>query len=116
VVRTNSTEADVSDEFEPGPDDVQALVDEIGVDPVEKDRDWNAQIWIPEYAEPILGGEIFESLESRLSAIPGIERLAWEDREVFLVRVAKGIDLEDVRRRAVDVVRGAIRDAGHEVP
>ena len=106
----------MSDEWEVGPGDVQALIDEIGVDPVDGDRDWNAQIWIPEYAEPILGREIFDGLEARLGAIPGIERLAWEDREVFLARVAKGTDLDDVRGHAVDVVRGAIRDAGHDVP
>jgi hypothetical protein len=106
----------MSDEWETGPDEVRALIDEIGVDPVDGDRDWNAQIWIPEYAEPILGGEIFESLEARLGAIPGIERLVWEDREVFLARVANGTDLEDVRQHVVDAVRGAIRDAGHDVP
>jgi hypothetical protein len=109
-------EAGMSDDWHVGPDDVRALIDEIGVDPVDDDREWNAQIWIPEYAEPVLGRDIFESLEARLGAIPGIERLAWEDREVFLARVAKGTSIEDVQRLAVDAVRGAIRDAGHDVP
>jgi hypothetical protein len=106
----------MSDAWEVGPDEVQALVDEIGVDPIDGDRDWNAQIWIPEYAEPVLGREIFDSLEARLRAIPGVERLVWEDREVFLARVAKNTELEDVRRHAVDAVRAAIRDAGRDVP
>jgi hypothetical protein len=106
----------MSDEWEAGHDEIQSLIDEIAVDAVERDHDWNAQIWIPEYAEPVLGGEIFDALEARLGAIPGIEQLAWEDREVFLVRVATGTSLEDVRRHAVDVMRGAIRDAGHDVP
>ena len=106
----------MSDDWKVGPDDIQALIDEIGVEPVEGDHDWNAQIWIPEYGEPVLGGEIFDSLEGRLGAIPGIERLGWEDREVFLARLAEGTSLEDIRSHVVNVVRGAIRDAGHDVP
>ncbi len=98
-----------------GPDVIQALIEEVGVDPMEGDPDWNAQIWIPEYAEPVLGQELFEGLEARLRAIPGVERLAWEDREVFLVRVARGTNLEDVQAHAVATVKSAVHDAGHAV-
>jgi hypothetical protein len=105
----------MADEWHVDAEDVRALIDEIDVDAVDS-GEWNARIWIPEYAEPVLGGELFESLEARLAAIPAIERLVWEDREVFLARTTPGADLEDLKQRVLDVMRGAVNDAGHAVP
>ena len=106
----------MSDEFAPEPEDIQALLDELDVSEREGDRDWNYEFWIPEYAEPILGQEIFESLEGRFRAIPGIERLAWEDREVFLARVAGGTSREFLLEQVSDIMRAAVTEAGHRLP
>ena len=106
----------MNDEFAPEPDDIRALIEEIDVEAVEGDRDWNYQLWIPEYAEPILGEAIFKSLEGRLAAIPGVERLGWEDREVFLARVARGTSPDDLRRHVTEIVRAAVVEAGHALP
>ena len=106
----------MEDDEEIGPDDIRALIDEIGVERIVGDWDWNAQIWIPEYAEPILGEDLFQELEPRLAALSGIERLAWEDREVFLARLAKGTDWTALQAQVVDVVSGLVREAGHAVP
>jgi len=97
-----------------GPADDDALpLDEIGVDPVDP-ADYagrfNATIWIPEGAEVVLGEERFEELPGRLAKLKGVENLVHEDREVFLIRVADGQDLDELRRRVVGVVR-RLRDA-----
>lgn len=106
----------MADEFEVGPEEVHALIDEIDVGAIDRDRDWNAEIWVPESAEAILGEELFVGLEARPAAVPGIERLAWEDREVFLAHVARGTDLGELKTRVVDVVRGSVAAAGHTLP
>jgi hypothetical protein len=106
----------MADEFEVAPEDVHALIDEIDVGKIEKDADWNVEIWIPEYAEAVLGEEPFAGLEAQLAGLPGVERLAWEDREVFLARVAAGTDLDELKTHVVDVVRGAVVEAGHRLP
>jgi hypothetical protein len=106
----------MSDDFAPEPDDIRALIEETDVDAREGDRDWNYQFWIPEYAEPILGEAIFQSLEGRLAAIPGVERLGWEDREVFLARVTPDTTAGELRRQVAEVVRGAVVEAGYELP
>ena len=88
-------------------------LDEVAVDPYDGDR-WNAQIWIPEGAEAVLGTERFERLETQIRRLKGVEDLAWEDREVMLVRVAPGTDPEDLRRRVVAVLRRARKSAETE--
>ena len=85
-------------------------LDEVAVDPYDGDP-WNAQIWIPEGAEAVLGTELFERLGERIGRLKGIEELAWEDREVMLVRLAPGTDTEDVRRRVVSILRRARKAA-----
>ena len=88
----------VVDEDDPLP------LDEIGVDPYDDER-FNAQIWIPEGAEAVLGEARFVALQDRFAKLKGIEEVVHEDREVFLVRVAKDRDLEAVRNSVVGVVR-----------
>ena len=85
-------------------------LDEVAVDPYDGDP-WNAQIWIPEGAEAVLGTERFERLGDRILRLKGVEDLAWEDREVMLIRVAPGLDPDDLRRRVVALLRRARKDA-----
>lgn len=87
-------------------DDLAELLD-VEVETIKGDPDWNVDLWITEAAEPILGEREFERLEARFAGIPGVERIGWEDREHFLLRVRKGTDLVAVR----DAVRAAIREA-----
>ncbi|MGH2418464.1 MAG: hypothetical protein ACRDFY_09045, partial [Candidatus Limnocylindria bacterium] len=79
-------------------------LDEVAVDPYD-DGPWNAQIWIPEGAEAVLGSERFDRLGERIRRLTGIEDLAWEDREVMLIRLAPGVGADDVRRRVVALLR-----------
>ncbi|MFN2417616.1 MAG: alpha/beta hydrolase, partial [Candidatus Limnocylindria bacterium] len=91
--------------------DVDPLpLDEVAVDPYDGDP-WNAQIWIPEGAETVLGTERFRRLGDRIGRLKGVEELAWEDREVMLIRVAPGIDPDDLRRRVVTMLRRARKAA-----
>jgi hypothetical protein len=106
----------MTDDFVAEPEDVQALIDELDVQAIDGDPDWNVQFWLPEYAEPILGETVFGSLEQRIRAIPGVERLAWEDREVFLAKVAPGTSPETLHERFTEVVREAVAEAGHPLP
>lgn len=84
-------------------------IDDVEVRRIDGDRDWDVEIWIPESAEATLGPRTFRSLERRLGAIDGIERLAWEDRERFLVRLRRGTDLETLREAVAAVMRSAVR-------
>ena len=89
-------------------DDDALPLDEIGVDPVDPAQyggRFNATIWIPEGAEAVLGEERFEELPGRLAKLKGVVNLVHEDREVFLIHVADGQDLDELRRRVVGVVR-----------
>jgi alpha-beta hydrolase superfamily lysophospholipase len=89
-------------------DDGALPLDEIGVDPVDPadyGGRFNATIWIPEGAEAVLGEERFEELPRRLARVKGVLDLVHEDREVFLVRVENGQDLDALRRRVVGMVR-----------
>lgn len=82
-------------------DDDALPLDEIGVDSVDSshyDGRFNATIWIPEGAEAVLGEERFEELPRRLARLKGVVDLVHEDREVFLVRVEDGQDLDALRR------------------
>jgi hypothetical protein len=94
-------------------DDDPLPLDEIGVDPYDHDH-FNAQIWIPEGAEPVLGEARFRALPDRLARLKGIEELVHEDREVMLIRVADDQDLDDLRRRVVAVVKRMKRAAANE--
>lgn len=88
-------------------------LDEVAVDSYDGDP-WNAQIWIPEGAEAVLGTERFERLEVQIRRLKGVEELAWEDREVMLVRLAPGTDPDDLRRRVVGLLRRARKSAAPE--
>jgi len=46
-------------------------------------------------------------LQRRFSKLPAVERLAWEDREHFLLKVRRGTDLSELR----EAVRGELRNA-----
>ena len=94
-------------------DDDPFPLDEIavdGVDPADYGGRFNATIWIPEGAEAVLGEGRFEELPRRLARLKGVLDLVHEDREVFLVRVEDGEDLDELRRRVVGVV-GRMRKA-----
>lgn len=91
-----------------GDEDVRDLLD-VEVGPISGDPDWNAEIWITEAAEPILGQELFEQLEGKLAAISGIERLGWEDREHFLLKVSRGTDLASIQDSVRDILRASYR-------
>lgn len=92
-----------------GPADDDGLpLDEISVDPVDPDDyggRFNATIWIPEGAEAVLGEQRFEEVPHRLAGLKGVLDLIHEDREVFLVRVEDGQDLDALRRRVVGMIR-----------
>ena len=88
-------------------------LDEVAVDAFEGDP-WNAQVWIPEGAEAVLGTERFERLAERIGRLKGVEELAWEDREVMLVRLAPGVEADDLRRRVIAVLQRARKDADAE--
>jgi hypothetical protein len=88
-------------------------LDEVAVDPYDVDP-WNAQIWIPEGAEAVLGTERFERLGAQIRRLKGVEDLAWEDREVMLIRAAPGLDPDDLRRRVVTLLRRARKGAESE--
>jgi hypothetical protein len=66
-----------------------------------------AEIWISEATESIIGEPAFGQLEARLNGLNGVERIAWEDREHFLVRLRRGWDLGRLR----DDVRAALHAA-----
>jgi hypothetical protein len=48
-----------------------------------------------------------EGLQRRFAAIDGVERLAWEDREHFLLRVRPGTDLDRLRDEVIAALRAA---------
>jgi hypothetical protein len=106
----------MTDDFTAEPEEIQALIDELDVQAIDGAQDWNVQFWLPEYAEPVLGEAIFESLEQRIRAIPGVERLAWEDREVFLAKVVPGTSPESLHERLTEIMREAVAEAGHRLP
>jgi hypothetical protein len=87
--------------------DAEVDLHDVSVDPIEGDPDWNAEIWIPESAESILGEREFEGLEGRFAALDGVERIGWEDRERFLVRLRPGTDLGDLREKVSAALRAA---------
>ena len=92
-----------------GPAEDDALpLNEISVDPLDSadyGGRFNATIWIPEGAEAVLGEDHFEELPRRLARLKGVLDLVHEDREVFLIRVEDGHDLDGLRRRVIGVVR-----------
>lgn len=88
-------------------------LDEIAVDPYDGSP-FNAQIWIPEGAEAVLGKDGFLALPGRLARLKGVEDLVHEDREIMLVRVAADQDLDELRRRVVGVMRRLKRAAEGE--
>jgi hypothetical protein len=97
----SGAEADLADA------ELEADLDDVTVDAFDGHPDWNAELWIPEVAETVLGREAFDGLYDRFAAIPGVERLASEDRERFLLRLRRGTDPDEVQQAA----RLAIRDA-----
>jgi len=46
----------------------------------------------------VVGFEAYASLEERFSAVPGVVEAMFEDREVCLLRLAAGAELDAVRR------------------
>jgi hypothetical protein len=92
--------------------DLDRELEDVMVEAIDGDRDWNAELWISEAAETVLGREAYDGLYDRFAAIPGVERLEWEDRERFLVRLRRGTDVHAVREAA----RAALRDARRSAP
>lgn len=86
-----------------GPEEQIARPLDVAVEPIDL-PDFNWEIWVDETAESVLGTEAFDSLESRLSAIPQVTAVAHEDREIYLVQAEEITreDLEAAIRRAVD--------------
>ena len=91
----------------PTDDDLDRDLEDIAVEAIEGDNDWNAELSMSDAAETVLGRSAFDGLYDRFSAIPGVERIEWEDRERFLLRLARGTDLAVVR----DAARAAINAA-----
>lgn len=83
---------------------------DVAADPSEVDG-FHWHVWVDELAESVLGTEAYESLEGRMAAIPGVERVVHEDREVFLVE-APSID----RDALVEAVRALIAQEGESDP
>lgn len=83
---------------------------DVDVGSITGDPDWNAEIWITEAVESMLGSAAFTRLESSFAGLDGIERIAWEDREHFLIRVRRGADLGQIRD-SVRAVLAAAREA-----
>lgn len=90
-----------------GSGDIDRELDDVTVEAIEGDPVWNAELWISEAAETILGREAYDGLYDRFAAVPGVERLEWEDRERFLLRLRPATDVDDVREAA----RRALREA-----
>jgi hypothetical protein len=88
-------------------DDLDREIEDVTVEAIEGDPDWNAELWISEAAETVLGREAYDGLYDRFAAIPGVERLSWEDRERFLLRLRHGTNPADVR----DTARRALHEA-----
>jgi len=59
--------------------------------------EWDYQVHIHEAAEQYLGTEQFYTLEKRFAAVPGIEAVRQEDRDVFLVR-SKTSSAEEIKK------------------
>jgi hypothetical protein len=99
-----------------GPFDADAELDrdldDVTVEAIEGDPDWNAELSISEAAETVLGRDAYDRLYDRFAAIPGVERIEWEDRERFLLRLRRGSDRAAVR----DAARRALRDARRGAP
>lgn len=89
-----------------GASDMEAI-DDVDVVALDDDPEWDVEITIPDSAEHLLGGQRFQALPERLERVPGIARLAWEDRERFLAKLTPGARPEAVR----DEVAAAMRDA-----
>ena len=87
--------------------DLDRDLDEVTVEAIDADPDWNAELWISEAAETVLGREAYDGLFDRFAAIPGVERIEWEDRERFLVRLRRGTDMAGFEAAA----RQALREA-----
>ena len=90
-------------------------LDDVTVEAIEGDREWNAELWISEAAETALGRGAYDGLYDRFAAIPGVERLEWEDRERFLLRLRPDTDMTEVReaaRRALLEARTGVERRG----
>jgi hypothetical protein len=94
------------------PKAVAMPIDDIDVVRIEDDPEWDVEIWIPEYAEQALGDAEYQRLPVRLGRVPGIRKLAWEDRERFLARVEKDTELDEVKSSIAEAMRQAAA-AGH---
>jgi len=88
-------------------EDPASDLEDVSVEEIEGDSVWNAELWITEAAEAILGREAYDGLFERFAALPGVEQIEWEDREKFLLRLRPGTNVDAVRVAA----RRALRDA-----
>ncbi len=83
---------------------------DVTVEPANvPDFDWS--LWIDETAESQLGTALFSSLEQRLAALPGINGVVHEDREIFLVK-GEELTARQVELAARSVVEQARTEAG----
>ena len=87
-------------------------LDDVTVESIDGDPDWTAELWISEAAETVLGREAYDGLYDRFAAIPGVERLEWDDREKFLLRLRRGTDSNEVQEAARQALREARAQAG----
>lgn len=90
----------------PPPDDAMPI-DDIDVVTIDDDPEWDVEIWIPEYAEQVLGDVEYTRLPDRLERVRGVRQLAWEDRERFLAKVEKSTTLDEVKTGIAEALRQA---------
>ncbi|HEX2046589.1 MAG TPA: hypothetical protein VHF27_02425 [Acidimicrobiales bacterium] len=86
---------------------------EITVDRI-RHPDWDMEAFLSEEAEDVLGTERFLGLVHRFQALEGIKDAVHEDREVFLLRTARGTDPRALGRKLQAILDEAVAEAGRE--
>jgi hypothetical protein len=90
--------------------DGEPVVDDVEVTRTEMPG-YDVEIWIAEGVEPLIGADAFATLDERISAIPGISKLIWEDRELFYAKLERGTRLPELTDRVKAMLRELQADA-----